>query len=197
MKNKKKRLVLIGLLIVVFVCTFLGLKRAVDRQNTRAEIRIENMVHEKKALIQQIDYLEQILKDLSLEYTLLFDGTEDELRGSMLSGEAAGTDGIMPHEAAEIIGILDDHINEPVNFSLKGDDCLLAVYKDLIGGEVRDHVKFILDTAGGINIYFEREILPFRPDTGAANRLIYHWVKVLKIPYEAHRECGVIFHILK
>ncbi len=197
LKNNNKRLVLIVLLIVVFVCAFLVIRRAVDHQTMGAEMRIENMVREKKALLQQIEYLDEILRGLSLEYTLLFDGTEDELRGSMLSGEAAGMEGeILPHEATEIIGILDEHINEPVNFSLKGDDYLLAVYKDLIGGEVRDHVKYILNNAGSIDIYCEREILPFRPDTGAANRLIYHWVKVLKIPGKTLGEHGVHFHII-
>ncbi len=196
LKNNRKMIIFVALLLVLLAVTFIWVDRKMYNQTLLAEIQVGRVEREKRALLEQIEYLDQLLIMQSLTYSVIFDGTEDELRGSMPSDKKALDDQVMPHEAAEIINILEGHVNESVDFTLKGDDYLLVVHKDLIGGEVRDHVKYVLENPGSIDIYFEREVLPFTANKNMESRLIYHWVKVLKIFCEANVDRDVVIHII-
>jgi len=146
-------------------------------------------------LIERIEYLDQIVQKQSLNYSLLFDGIEDDLRKDLSSVKATGlSSNIMSHEAEEIMTILDSHVNDPVNFTVKGDNYQYLIYKDLIAGELRCHIKYLLENSNRIDVYLEYEILPSK--LTEENRLIYHWIKILKIPCKSNNNCAVFFHIL-
>jgi len=139
---KKQKTFFVVLLLLISLIILFGIKSIISSLTINAEFQIQKMEREKQALTEQINYLDCIIKDHSLSYRLIFDGTEDELRRSVPSVKAARLDDrIETYEVAEIIGTLDNHINEPVDFTIKGDNYLLVVYKYLIRGEVRYYVK--------------------------------------------------------
>lgn len=190
-QSNKKKIIIAALLILFSFIIFFGIRSAVYSQIMKAESRAEKTELQKQILAGKIEYLDQLLKNQSLNYRLVFDGTEESFRESV-SSEKAGKpeDEITPHEAAEIITTLDGYVNEPANFTIKGDDYLLVVYKDLIGGEVRYREKYVLENSDSIDIYLEREVLPISADANKAGRLIYHWIKVIKIPCRISSETG-------
>ncbi|NLV36103.1 MAG: hypothetical protein GXY17_05445 [Clostridiaceae bacterium] len=212
-ESNKKKIIIAALLILLSLVIFLGI-RSVSSRIMRSESRAGKSELEKQKLAGKIEYLDRLLKNQTLEYTLIFDGTEESFRESILPEKAAKhDDSISAGEAAEIISILDSHVNEPVNFTINADGYLLVVYKDLIGGEVRYRDKYVLENSKGIDIYFEREVTAASTTASTAatkqGRLIYHWVKLLKIPCEIsceynneassepNSERNVVIHIIE
>lgn len=188
-QSNKKKIIIAALLILFSFIIFFGIRGAVNSRIMKAETRAGKTELQKQILARKIEYLDRLLKNQSLNYSLVFDGTEESFRESV-SSEKAGKpeDEITPNEADEIISTLDGYVNEPVNFTINADGYLLVIYKDLIGGEVRYRDKYVLENSKGIDIYFEREVLADSTTTSTTTtrqgRLIYHWVKVLKIPCE-------------
>ncbi len=190
-QSNKKKIIIAALLILFSFIIFFGIRGAVNSRIMKAETRAGKAELEKQALDEKIEYLDELLRTQSLTYNLIFDGTEESLRESVSSQEeGAPNNSIGSREAAEIIDTLDSYVNEAVTFTIKGDDYLLVVYKDLIGGEVRYREKYVLENSDSIDIYLEREVLPISADANKAGRLIYHWVKVIKIPCGISSEIG-------
>lgn len=209
-KSNKKKIIIAALLILLSFVIFLGIRSLVSGRVMRAESSAGKSELEKQKLAGKIEYLDRLLKNQSLDYAVVFDGTEESFRESILPEKAAkNDDSISDGEAAEICSTLDKHVNEPVNFTINADSYLLVVYKDLIGGEVRYRDKYVLENSKGIDIYFEREVLAdsttASTTTNKQGKLIYHWVKVLKIPCEHNIEASsepisernVVIHIIE